>query len=185
MATPRTKKRVGIVVASFVYMRSLQPRRHPLIFALALFSALGVIELEATAAPFEIIHRGQPSSSVGSIDRERVLITHRGSNVAVARKLERGTLRAHLPTPNNVLTRAIDHPTPALWVSVGQPSAWNRLWSGMIGKRGEASITFEVPRALVQRPRGIGKFMFGNSQRVIEHDVPIPLDAIVRFGPTP
>lgn len=52
----------------------------------------------------------------------------------------------------------------------------------MVGKRGEASITFEVSSELVKRPDVFIKRWFGKAQRIIEEDVPIPQDAIVKFG---
>jgi len=103
-----------------------------------------------------------------------VTITHRGTPSSIANKLWQGRLPANLPRPNNALTRLLDHPNPAVWVSEGAPSAWNRLWSGMVGRRGSASLSFEVPRSIVQRPGGLLKRWFGKSQRVIEQDVVIP-----------
>lgn len=75
-----------------------------------------------------------------------------------------------------------EHSKKAVWVSEGKPTLFNRIFSGMVGKRGEASITFEVSSELVKRPDGFIKRWFGKSQRVIEEDVPIPQDAIVKFG---
>lgn len=49
----------------------------------------------------------------------------------------------------------------------------------MVGKRGEASITFEVPSELIKKTSGIKK-IFGKVQRVIEQDVEIPENVIVR-----
>ena len=49
----------------------------------------------------------------------------------------------------------------------------------MAGKQGEASITFEVPSELIKKPSGI-KNIFGKFQRVIEQDVEISEDVIVR-----
>jgi RHS repeat-associated protein len=123
------------------------------------------------------------SSSAGaggrasSISDELVTITHRGTPESIARKVAQGNLPSNLPRPNNALTRLLDHPRSAVWVSEGSPTWWNRLWSGMVGRRGSASISFEVPRNTVQSPSGWLKRWFGRSQRVIEQDVPIPPNA--------
>jgi hypothetical protein len=112
---------------------------------------------------------------------EMVTITHRGTNEDIRAKLEKQELPAHYPVPNNLATRLLDHPRPAVWISVGKPTLWNRVWSGMVGKRGEASVTFQVPKSSIRRPRGMGKFFFGNSQRLIEGTVKIPKNATVRL----
>ena len=67
----------------------------------------------------------------------------------------------------------IDHKNHAVWISEGKPTWFNRIFSGMVGKRGEASITFEVSSELIKKPSGIKK-IFGKVQRVIEQDVKIP-----------
>lgn len=108
-------------------------------------------------------------------------VTHRGTNESISSKLKQGFLKANYPRPNNAFTRWFDHPKSAVWVSEGQPTWWNRIWSGMIGKNGQASITFNVNKSLIKQPAGWGKRWFGKSQRVIEQDVPIPEDAIVRY----
>lgn len=112
----------------------------------------------------------------------RTLVTHRGTNESIAHKIRQGYIEAHYPTPDNNITRMLDHSKSAVWVSEGKPTLFNRIFSGMIGKRGEASITFEVDADLVKKPDGIIKRFFGSAQRVIEQDIPIPEDAVVRFG---
>lgn len=52
----------------------------------------------------------------------------------------------------------------------------------MIGKRGEASITFEVASNLLKKTDGLIKRFFGKAQRVIEIDVPIPDDVVIKWG---
>lgn len=52
----------------------------------------------------------------------------------------------------------------------------------MIGKRGETSITFEIDSSLLKKPDGLIKRFFGKSQRVIEGDVPIPDNVIIKKG---
>ena len=122
------------------------------------------------------------NSNRGKGKSGNILITHRGTNESIAQKLGKGYLEAHYPIPDNNVTRMLDHSKPAVWVSEGKPTLLNRIFSGMIGKRGEASISFEVDASLVKRPNGIIKRFFGKSQRVIEQDIPIPIDAVVRFG---
>ena len=109
-------------------------------------------------------------------------VTHRGTNENIAKKLQQGYLPANYPNPNNAVTRAIDHSKPAVWVSEGKPNLFNRIFSGMVGKRGEASITFEVDSSLLKKPNGLIKRFFGKAQRVIEADVPIPDDVIIKWG---
>ena len=89
---------------------------------------------------------------------------------------------ANYPRPNTIIVRLAEHSKKAVWVSEGKPTLFNRIFSGMVGKRGEASITFEVSSDLIKRPNGFIKRWFGKAQRVIEEDVPIPADAIVKFG---
>ncbi|TYQ13252.1 UNVERIFIED_CONTAM: RHS repeat-associated protein [Acetivibrio alkalicellulosi] len=110
-----------------------------------------------------------------------VTITHRGTNESIALKVEQGVLKANYPRPNNVITRQLEHSKPVVWVSQGKPTFWNRMWSGMAGKRGEASVTFKVNKSVIKKPDGWFKRWFGNPQRVIEQDVNIPKDAIVRY----
>ena len=69
-----------------------------------------------------------------------------------------------------------------MWVTEGNPTQFNRIFSGMPRKKGEASVTFEVDSSLLKRPNGKVKRWFGKIQRVIEEDVPIPEDVIVKFG---
>ena len=119
----------------------------------------------------------------GAITRfgdDLVTVTHRGTRASIAAKVANGVLPANLPIPNTALVRALEHPRAAVWVSEGPPTAWNRLWSGMAFGRGPASVTFQVPRSAVKAPRGILKRIFGRSQRVIETDVLIPSNAVVR-----
>lgn len=81
-----------------------------------------------------------------------------------------------------MVTRALDHSKPAVWVSEGKPNWFNRIFSRMVGKRGEASITFEIDSSLLTKPDGLIKRFFGKAQRVIEGDVPIPDDVIIKWG---
>ncbi|MCB1227012.1 MAG: hypothetical protein KDK99_14440 [Verrucomicrobiales bacterium] len=108
-------------------------------------------------------------------------ITHRGSVEGILAKIENGYLPANYPSPNNAVTRLLDHSNAAVWVSEGQPTLSNRIFSGMVGKRGAASITFDVQSSSVLRPDGLLKRWFGGAQRVIEHDIPIPPNATVRL----
>lgn len=110
------------------------------------------------------------------------LVTHRGTNENIAKKLQQGYLSANYPNPNNIITRTLDHNKPAVWVSEGKPNLFNRIFSGMIGKCGEASITFEVDTSQVKKPNGIIKRFFGKAQRVIEEDVPISDNVIIKWG---
>jgi len=124
-----------------------------------------------------------PAAVPTGVEDDLVAITHRGTPQSIASKVSQGKLPANPPRPNNALTRLLDHPKPAVWVSEGQPTLWNRLWSGMVGRRGSASVTFKVSRSMVKRPGGWLKRWFGKSQRVIEHDVPIPPDATIHTPP--
>ena len=112
----------------------------------------------------------------------KTIITHRGTNESIAQKLQQGYLPANYPNPNNKVTRALDHSKPAVWVSEGKPTLFNRTFSGMLGKRGEASITFEIDSTLLKKPDGLIKRFFGKAQRVIEGDLPIPDDVIIKWG---
>lgn len=51
----------------------------------------------------------------------------------------------------------------------------------MIGQYGKASITFELDSRLVKKPNGLIKRFFGKAQIVIEEDVPIPDNVIVKW----
>jgi hypothetical protein len=51
-----------------------------------------------------------------------------------------------------VVTSALDHSKPAMWVSEGRSNLFNRIFSGIIGKRGETSMTFEVQSNLLKKP---------------------------------
>lgn len=113
---------------------------------------------------------------------DSIWITHRGTNESIIQKLDQGYLPANYPRPNNAFTRFTEHSEKAVWVSEGRPNIYNRIFSGMIGKRGEASITFEVPANIVKKPNGLLKRWFGKAQRVIESDVAIPNNAIVSYG---
>ncbi|MDE7424688.1 MAG: hypothetical protein K2N51_13540, partial [Lachnospiraceae bacterium] len=105
------------------------------------------------------------------------LVTHRGTNEHIEKVLQQGYIRAY--GPRTPIDAFIDHKNPAVWISEGRPTWFNRIFSGMVGKRGEASITFEVPSELIKKPSGIKK-IFGKVQRVIEQDVEIPENVIVR-----
>lgn len=120
--------------------------------------------------------------SSGESGSGTILVTHRGTSENIAKKLQNGYLPTNYPNPNNAVTRALDHNKPAVWVSEGKPNLFNRIFSGMIGKRGEASITFELDSRLVKKPNGLIKRFFGKAQRVIEEDVPIQDNVIVKWG---
>ena len=119
-----------------------------------------------------------PSSLKGG--KGTTLVTHRGTNEHIESVLQRGFIKAYAPRTR--IDKLVDHKNPAVWVSEGKPTWFNRIFSGMVGKRGEASVTFEISSDLIKKPNGILKHWFGKAQRVIEEDIPIPEDVIVKFG---
>ena len=114
---------------------------------------------------------------LGSKSVSKTLVTHRGTNEHIEKVLQQGYIQAY--GPRTPIDAFIDHKNPAVWISEGNPTWYNRIFSGMVGKRGEASITFRVPSELIKKPSGIKK-IFGKIQRVIEQDVEIPDNVIVR-----
>ncbi|WP_142413048.1 hypothetical protein [Hathewaya massiliensis] len=82
--------------------------------------------------------------------------------------------------------KKIEDSEKVVWVTKGEPNFINRYFSGMSGKRGEASVTFEIEETRVRKANGLGKRIFGGklllcSQLVIEGDVQIPKDARFKF----
>ncbi|MDE6252634.1 MAG: hypothetical protein K2M78_08350 [Lachnospiraceae bacterium] len=126
------------------------------------------------------------SRSAHNVGNGKTLVTHRGTNESIAKKIEQGYLEANYPNVKNdklrEIVKKLDHNKKAVWVSEGKPTWFNRIFSGMVGKRGEASITFEVESEIIKRPNGKLKRWFGKAQKVIEQDVPIPENAIVKYG---
>jgi|GEM_PF-2277725 len=125
------------------------------------------------------------ASGVGKVSDnvvdDMITVTHRGTNESILAKIKQGSLKANYPRPDLPITRLLEHSKPVVWVSEGRPTFWNRIWSGMVGKSGEASMSFKVPKSIVKKPDGWLKRWFGKSQRVIEQDITIPKDVIVRY----
>ncbi|WP_400154863.1 hypothetical protein [Bacillus thuringiensis] len=69
-----------------------------------------------------------------------------------------------------------------VWFSKGKPSCWNKAMLGMFGKRGEASVTFEIEENRLRKPNEIIKKWFGDTQLVIEGDVKITENAVFKFN---
>lgn len=112
----------------------------------------------------------------------KVIVTHRGTIESIMEKQRDMKLRANYPMPNCKIMRLLEDNKKVVWVSKGEPNWVNKILSGMVGKKGEAYITFEIEEARLRKPNGILKHMFGyklfrESQLVIEGDVDIPRDA--------
>lgn len=112
---------------------------------------------------------------------ELITVTHR-STIENIKNLQKSMyLKANYPIPDNYLMRLLEDNKKVIWISLGQPNFWNRMWSGMIGKRGDAYIIFEVPRSKVRKPNGIKRIfsykIFAQAQYVIEDDIFIPKNA--------
>ena len=112
--------------------------------------------------------------------KSKTLVTHRGTNEHIKEVLEQGYIKAY--GPRTTADKLIDHNGLAVWVTEGKATWFNRIFSGMHGKKGEASITFEVDSSLLKRPNGAVKRWFGKIQRVIEEDVMLPEDVIIKYG---
>lgn len=112
---------------------------------------------------------------------QKVIITHRGTNASIEQKLREHCLAANYPIPDWKILRRLEHSKKAVWVCEGKPTLWNKLWSGMVGMRGEAYLYFEINKALIKTPDGLLKRWFGKSQRVIEQDVQIPDNVVCKL----
>lgn len=113
---------------------------------------------------------------------KKITITHRGTNESIKEKQKSMILRANYPIPNNKFTRFLDDKNKVVWVSAGKPNFWNKLWSGMVGKKDEACIILKIDKSRIRKPKGIlkriyGTWFFGKAQMVIDGDVIIPKDA--------
>ncbi|MBY6846731.1 hypothetical protein HYI19_18225 [Clostridium botulinum] len=113
---------------------------------------------------------------------KKIIVTHRGTKESISKKQKEMILRANYPIPNNQITRFCEDRNKVVWVSSGKPNFWNKLWSGMVGKKDEACIIFKIDKSRVRKPKGILKRMyatwfFGKAQMVIDGDVIIPKDA--------
>jgi len=111
---------------------------------------------------------------------EYIILTHRGTNENIKNKIQTKCIPANYPIINNWFIRnLLEHKNKAVWVSVGNPNWWNKIWSGMMGERGEAYIVFHYDKQKVISPSGLKK-IFGKSQKIIEEDI-ILNDEIVEF----
>jgi hypothetical protein len=72
-----------------------------------------------------------------------------------------------------------------VWVSKGNPTILNKIFSGMVWKRDQARIVFCIDKERLQRPNGISKNLFSyifNAQYVIVGDVDLPPDAEFQYN---
>lgn len=96
-------------------------------------------------------------------------------------------LEAHFPIPDKKLIRLLEDRNPVVWVTLGKPNFWNKLFSGMVGEKDEACVIFKIDKSRVRKPNGLFKiifstWIFGKSQCVIDGDVDLNKDAEdVRF----
>ncbi len=121
----------------------------------AVLSGLGVVGGIAHSVN-SVKNFNKMRGSLSSKDKT-ALVAHGGPNENIAQKFQQGYLPANYPNPNNAVTRALAHSKPTVWVSEGKPNLFNRIFFCMVGKSGKA-------------------------QRVIEADVPIPDDVIIKWG---
>lgn len=116
---------------------------------------------------------------------KKITVTHRGTLKSIKKKQDKMLLKANYPVSNNWVTRKLEDDKKVVWVSKGQPNWYNKMWSGMARKRGEASITFEIDETKVRKPSGLKRIFscacFGRAQLVIDGDVIIPDNAIFKF----
>ncbi|MEW4206774.1 hypothetical protein Q0O28_28670 [Bacillus thuringiensis] len=113
---------------------------------------------------------------------KKITVTHRGTYGSIKQKQKNMMLPANYPIPNNSFWRLWEDNEQVVWFSKGKPSWWNKLMSGMVGKRGEASVMFEIEENRLRKPNGIIKKWFGYTQLVIEGDVKIPENAVFKFN---
>ena len=118
------------------------------------------------------VSAGQAAETARGKSGSKTLVTHRGTNEHIEEILNQGYIKAY--EPRTKADEIKDHSKKAVW--------FNIIFSGMVGKRGEASVTFEVDSSLLKRPNGILKRWYGRIQRVIEEDVSIPQNVVVKFG---
>ena len=65
--------------------------------------------------------------------KSKTLVTHRGTNEHIKEVLEQGYIKAYGPRKN--ADSWVDHNKKAVWVSEGKPTWFNRIFSGMTGKK--------------------------------------------------
>ena len=110
---------------------------------------------------------------------KKIKVTHRSTNEKM-RMIQQSMLLKSSYTSKNKWRLWIEERNRVVWVSLGKPTFWNRINSGML--LSEASVTFEIDESKVRKPTGIIKMLFGKSQRVIDGDVDIPSDAVFIFS---
>lgn len=66
------------------------------------------------------------------------------------------------------------------WISIYIYSKYGHLVT--VTEKAEASITFEVDSSLLKGSNGVFKRWFGKIQRVIEKEVMLPEDVIIKYG---
>ncbi|WP_088293982.1 hypothetical protein [Bacillus mycoides] len=113
---------------------------------------------------------------------KKITVTHRGTYESIKQKQKNMMLPANYSIQNNSFLRLCEDIEKVVWVSKGKPSWWNKVMSGMLGKKGKASVTFEIEENRLREPNGIIKKWFGGTQLVIEGDVKIPENAVFRFN---
>lgn len=105
---------------------------------------------------------------------KKIKVTHRSTNEKMLKIQQSRFLKSGYTSKNRWRSR-LEETNSVVWVSLGKPTLWNGVNSGMLFS--EASVTFEIDESLVRKPNGFIKRLFGKSQRVIDGDVAIPSNA--------
>ena len=109
---------------------------------------------------------------------KKIKVTHRSTNEKML-MIQQSLLLKSGYTSKKKWRLQLEETNSVVWVSLGKPTFWNGINSGMLFS--EASVTFEIDKSRVRKPNGFIKRFFGKSQCVIDGDVIIPSNAKFTF----